>query len=714
MSDAYFGKNVTSAEECAKQIASGDVIWLPPVNSAPNELVSAIARRYAELEGVHIWSALQLRLFEFMKPGMSDHIKYHTLFMGALERKLYPLGAIDVHSVSFEYLEPMFHDSIRPNVLVAEVSEPDEHGHVCFGPSGGTINHLALKTARTIILQVNPNVPFIHGERNGMNIRDAHYICTSNEELIEIPPSIPTETEKAIAERIIAEIPDGACIQLGLGGLSESIGYGLVARKNLGVHTEMFTQSMKDLMENGVITNSGKRENAGVSVIGFGLGNRKFYEFLHNNRTIRQLPINEVNHPLNIMRNDAMISINSCVSVDLTGQVTSEGIGNRQISGTGGALDYVKGANFAKNGKAFMVLESSKVSKSGERVSNILGDLPEGTPITIPRSETDYVVTEYGIAHVKNMTLRERAIALVSIAHPKFRKYLANHAITKGLIKEEDLKEIAFEKFIEEHSGEMVAYRSEDGICTITLNDDGSLNALGSKMQEELLQYLETADLDPFVSVVILTGAGRGFSSGGNIKEMLNASTPTSLDQYAKSSTRNVGQVTLAIRNMLKPVVAKVRGSAAGAGMNIALACDFRIVSNDSKFIEAFVNIGLLPDAGGISLLSRIVGPAKATELIFLGGSVSPKDAEHLGLVTRIVPGEDIDAQTQELAEKLRSLPSQSLRKMKDLINQDSYSGLAVSIDREVEGQRHLAQTRDFGEGVNAFIQKRRPFFQGR
>lgn len=714
MKKEYFGKNILTAQECSKKIKSNDIIWLPPVNSAPKKLTEEIIKRHKELSNVHIWSALQLNLFDFMKPGMEENISYHTVFMGGLERKLFPLGAIDVHSVSYEYLDDFFEETIRPNVLIAEVSEPDDNGRVCFGPAGGAVNSLAIATAKTIILQVNPNVPFIYGNTNGMNIQEADYLCYSEEPLIEVPAATPTENEKKIADIVVSEIEDGSVIQLGIGGLSESIGYGLAQKKNLGVHTEMFTQSMKHLSEIGTINNKNKQNNNGTSVIGFGLGDKSFYDYLNKNKNINQELINIVNNPLNIMKNKKMVSINSCVSLDLTGQVSSEGIGIRQISGTGGALDFVKGANFSEEGKSFIVLESSRVNKMGVRVSNILGELPEGTPVTIPRTEVDYIVTEFGLAHVKNKTLRERTIAITNIAHPEFRKGLANSAITKGILMSKDLDDINFKTLKKTIKGEKARYCVEDGICTITMDDKKTLNSLGTEMVEELISFLEKANLDGDVKVIVLTGANDTFSSGGNIKEMKLANNPYSIDIYAKKSTAGVGKLTLAIRNTLKPVIAKIKGNASGAGMNIALACDYRISSEDAKLNQAFIKIGLLPDAGGVSLLTSLIGPAKALELIGSGDIISAQKAKDIGLLTEIYASEQLDKNTDEFAYSLSNIPLKAFEKIKSMINQNSYEDLESMINYEVEGQRLLAQTYDFDEGISSFIQKRKPYFQGK
>ena len=266
---------------------------------------------------------------------------------------------------------------------------------------------------------------------------------------------------------------------------------------------------------------------------------------------------------------------------------------------------------------------------------------------------------------------------------------------------------------VDDIEGKMASYRLSNGICTITMHDDSSMNAVGMDMNSELLSYLKKADEDDAVKVIVLASSGRGFSSGGNIKEMLSAIDNDDIDGYIKKAVRAVGDVSLALRQTLKPVIAKINGAAAGAGMNIALACDYRIVSDKSKFIEAFVNIGLIPDAGGTTLLSSIVGPANAMKLISLGKVVDAQEADNLGLATKLVFADELDNETDKLAEQLTKLPQQSLRRTKNMINQQNYAGLADSINQEIENQRALVKTHDFQEGVQAFVEKREAHFIG-
>lgn len=260
-----------------------------------------------------------------------------------------------------------------------------------------------------------------------------------------------------------------------------------------------------------------------------------------------------------------------------------------------------------------------------------------------------------------------------------------------------------------------VTYDVADNVATITLNDPSSLNALDSTMKGELLQALSHAEYDDTAKVIVLTGAGKGFSSGGDIREMLGSTeTRQAVLKMAHGLTTGVGEISRKLRKISKPIIARINGAAAGAGMNIALACDFRVASDNAKFLQAFVNIGLVPDAGGIYQLTQLIGAAKTTELVMLGEQFDAKKAQDLGLVNAIVPADELDAAVKKLTERLTSLPALTLAAMKQTINQVAYSGLDTAIDAEVMYQMQMATTEDFKEGVSAFMQKRPAQFKGR
>lgn len=260
-----------------------------------------------------------------------------------------------------------------------------------------------------------------------------------------------------------------------------------------------------------------------------------------------------------------------------------------------------------------------------------------------------------------------------------------------------------------------IIYQVADGVATITMNDPASLNALDSTMKGELLQALSHAEYDSDAKVIVLTGAGKGFTSGGDIREMLGSTeSREAVLKMARGLTTGVGEISRKLRKISKPIIARINGAAAGAGMNIALACDFRVAVEDAKFLQAFVNIGLVPDAAGIYQLTQLIGAAKTTELVMLGEQFDAKKAQDFGLVNAVVASGELDSAVKKLTDRLTSLPALSLAAMKQTINQVAYSGLDAAIDNEVMYQMQMALTDDFKEGVSAFMQKRPAKFTGK
>ncbi|WP_201591157.1 enoyl-CoA hydratase/isomerase family protein [Psychrobacter fozii] len=261
----------------------------------------------------------------------------------------------------------------------------------------------------------------------------------------------------------------------------------------------------------------------------------------------------------------------------------------------------------------------------------------------------------------------------------------------------------------------LVDYQVEQHIATITFNDPKSLNAFGTPLKNGVLKALGEADADDQVRVIILQGAGGNFSSGGDIKEMLSEGLDKDIiSSKLKGMVEGAGEVSLKLRNIHKPIIAKLEGAVAGAGMNLALTCDFRIAADNAKFVQAFVNIGLIPDAGGIYLLNQLVGAAKTTELVMLGDKLKAADMARLNLVNSVVGADELDASVQALANRLSQLPGKALASMKHMLNVHAFMGLNEALDMEVEQQTMMAKTDDFIEGVTAFVEKRKPVYQGK
>ena len=264
-------------------------------------------------------------------------------------------------------------------------------------------------------------------------------------------------------------------------------------------------------------------------------------------------------------------------------------------------------------------------------------------------------------------------------------------------------------------SQSLVEYQYENHIATITLNDPKSLNAFSTPLKINVLEALDQAEADDQVRVIVLQGAGGNFSSGGDIKEMLSEGIDKEIiSNKLKGMVEGAGEVSLKLRHIHKPIIAKLEGAVAGAGMNLALTCDFRITADNAKFVQAFVHIGLVPDAGGIYLLNQLVGPAKTTELVMLGDKINAQDMADLNLVNQVVSSENLDETVVKLATRLSALPGKALSSMKHMINNNAYKGLNKALDMEVQQQTSLAKTDDFIEGVTAFIEKRKPVYQGK
>lgn len=260
-----------------------------------------------------------------------------------------------------------------------------------------------------------------------------------------------------------------------------------------------------------------------------------------------------------------------------------------------------------------------------------------------------------------------------------------------------------------------VDYQVVNHIATITMNDPKTLNAFSTVLKNAMMSALKQADEDEKVRVIVLQGAANNFSSGGHIGEMLeNGIDGDALSDKLNFMVKEVAEISLKLRNIHKPIIAKLEGAVAGAGMNLALTCDFRIAADNAKFVQAFVNIGLVPDAGGIYLLNQLIGVAKTTEMVMLGDKLKADDMARLNLVNEVVSSDELDASVLALATRLSKLPGKALASMKHMINTHAYMGLNEALDMEVDQQTLLAKTDDFKEGITAFMEKRLPIYQGK
>lgn len=415
----YASKKV-SASEAALKIPSHSRVVLGHAAASPIDVVAAMAAQkeaFAEVEIVHM---LSLGKGEYMLPEMKGHFKHNALFVGGNSRKAVGSGLADYTPVFFHEVPKLFKDGILPvDVALIQVSKPDEHGYCSYGLSSDYTKPAA-ECAKLVIAEVNDQMPRVHGD-NFIHVDEIDFIVETSNPLHEIPRANIGDTEKAIGENCAKLIEDGSTLQLGIGAIPDAVLLFLTDKKDLGIHTEMFSDGVLELVKSGVINNSRKTLHPGKMISTFLMGSKALYDFVNDNPMVALYPVDYVNHPATIMQNDHLVSINSCIQVDLMGQVVSESIGLTQFSGVGGQVDYVRGASMAKFGKSIIAMPSTA---SGGKVSRIVPLIDEGSAVTTSRNDVHYVVTEFGIAALKGKTLRERALALIEIAHPDFRATL--------------------------------------------------------------------------------------------------------------------------------------------------------------------------------------------------------------------------------------------------------------------------------------------------
>lgn len=432
-----FDAKTITADQAAALVQSGQNVYIGCCTSYARAVADALAARSQELERVTIGCSNIIPPMSFLDCANPDAFHISTYFVGYEDRRALWSGRADYTSVHLGQVDQWCRHTFHPDIAFFDVSLPDEEGYMSFGASGCCMHPFIQEETDNIVLHINRFAPYVSGERTKIHISRAKYVVWADVEK-ETVPGGPMEADKetaAMSRFLLDQIPDGACIQLGIGGVANAVGYGLMDKNDLGCHTEMMSDSIMALMKAGVINNSRPKFIPHRTVVGFAFGSRELYEFLDHNEDMYFAPFPVVNSPINIAKNDNMISINTAMSIDLFGQVAAEGMGGRQFSGTGGQGDYVRGAQMAKGGKSFLAFKSTLgTSPDGAPKSRIVPYFPPATIVTTPRSDVEYVVTEYGMVNLKHLTVRDRAKALIDIAHPDCRGELAAQAKKLGLI----------------------------------------------------------------------------------------------------------------------------------------------------------------------------------------------------------------------------------------------------------------------------------------
>jgi acetyl-CoA hydrolase len=425
-----YHEKLHTAEEALRAVHAGDSVYVHPGCAAPERLLDALVARRDELKDVRIVHLMSLGRADYVQPGMEGHFRHVSLFTGKNVRDAINHGRADYIPIFLSEVPRLLTSGRVPiDVALIHVSPPDEHGFCSFGV-GVECTKAAAATARTVIAQVNPQMPRVLGD-NFIHVRNITSVVETNTPLVELPRVRMSPAFDQIGRNVASLIEDGATLQLGIGGIPDAVLCHLGDRKHLGVHTEMFSDGMVELVERGIVTNERKSLHPGKIIASFVLGTKPLFDFIHNNPIVEFHPSDYVNDPFVISRNHKMVAINSAIQVDLTGQVCSDSIGESVYSGFGGQVDFVRGASRAEGGKAVIALLSTALDG---QVSRICAHLDPGAGVVTSRGDVHYVVTEYGVADLHGRTLRERARALMAVAHPAFRDSLEEEANRRRLL----------------------------------------------------------------------------------------------------------------------------------------------------------------------------------------------------------------------------------------------------------------------------------------
>lgn len=412
---SYYEERKITAEEAVAHIKSGDRLVLGHACGEPSYLIDTMMAHVEDYENVEIVHMVSMGKCEYCKPGMEKHFRHNALFLGASTRSAINSGRGDFTPCCFYQVPELFHTTLPVDVAMVTVAPPNEDGMVSLGISVD-YGYEAVMSARTVIVQVNDQMPFTYGKL--IPIDKINYFVEHSAPIIELAPPKIGPVEEAIGKHCASLVKDGDTLQLGIGAIPDAVLAFLKDKKDLGIHSEMFSDGVVELVEAGVITNKAKSLNPGKFVANFLMGTRRLYDFVNHNPDVLVMPVDYVNNPIVVGQNDNMVTINSCVQVDLMGQVASESIGLKQISGVGGQVDFIRGASFSKGGRSILAFPSTTGKGN---ISKIVPLLDEGAAVTTSRTDVDYIVTEYGVAHLRGHTLRERARSLINIAHPDFR-----------------------------------------------------------------------------------------------------------------------------------------------------------------------------------------------------------------------------------------------------------------------------------------------------
>lgn len=429
---ALYEQKKMTPEQALEQIRDGALIAIGCDALEPINMLSSLHKIHDRIQEVTIHFGSCTQNYEFLvNPQFRDKFKCTSRFFAKSLRENYQFGNVSLIPLHFHGCITRYAQVWKPNVVITSGTRMDKHGYINLSLGGWEKYYL--DHADAVIIEIVDDMPNVPGEYE-IHISDVTAVIESGRKTPTNQTGVHlSETDIAIGQNVAELVEDGSTIQLGIGNIPDAAAQAFIDKRHLGVHTELLTNTIADLVEKGIVDNSCKSMHKGKTIASFCIGNRKLYDWMDRNPTLYMMPIQYVNDPFVIAQQEKMVSVNTCIEVDLTGQIASESIGSRQWSGTGGANDFAEGAIHSKGGKSIIAMASSGVNRNGERYSKIQAVLSPGAVVSISRNNIDYIVTEYGIACMKCRTIAQRVENLIAVAHPDFRDKLREDARRWGI-----------------------------------------------------------------------------------------------------------------------------------------------------------------------------------------------------------------------------------------------------------------------------------------
>lgn len=717
-------KNITS-EQAAGLVTSG--MWLDygVALCQPEQFDAALGARADRPLDVKIRTCLTMTPRSTIESDPDGrHFHLFSWHFSGYERRQHDCGHCNYIPLNLGEVPDYYRRFIDPvDIAVIRVCPIDRDGYFNFGVTN-LWHRAVIERAKTVIVEVTPSLPYAHGDQNGVHISEVDYIIDGgNTPLASLPNPPPTEIDRQVARQIAAEVEERSCLQIGIGGMPNAVCTLLLESgiRKLGVHTEMLTDGILALYQGGRIDGAAKTLNRDKIVYTFALGSNELYAAIDRNPDFHCCPVDYTNAPHIIMRNDRVVSINNTTQIDLQGQAASESDGHRHISGTGGQLQFVRGAYASNQGKSFICL-SSTYEKRGERRSRIVVDLTPGNVVTTPRSDVMYVVTEYGMVNLKGKSVAERAKAIIRLAHPDFREGLEAQAYQHRLIP----RGVSFDMAAGRDSGSTVrnmqmntiangsgasdpilVRENRHGVVKLTLNRPKQLNALSESMLDALQKEMDAIASDANVRCVVIAGAGKSFCAGHDLAEMRG----NARESYYKALFDRCGRLMQSIQVLPVPVIARVHGIATAAGCQLVGACDLAIAADTARFAVSGINVGLFCSTPSVAL-SRNVSAKRAFDMLVTGRFIDALTAADWGLINEAVPESELDAAIDRKTGEIVSKSAAAVRYGKTMFYRQKRMELGPAYEYASDVMARNMMDEDASEGIDAFLGKRPPVWK--